>query len=949
MIDRYRTFDFVNRAEKQRNLKSQRSQDKDDSEVSYLLGGMWIRYVLALFLVAGLATSAYFIMNNLLSINESSGTIVNVSGRQRMLSQRGALFALRMVTENDAAQKAEAREKLQAVAELMMKSHLGLIHGDKDMGLPGKLSEAMRAMYFQQPNLLDKQVRQYVNAIEQLIENANSGGATLENEHLQYILKVAPTRLLKTLNAAVKQYELEATAEIQKTMRWESYVYLTTLLTLLLEGLFIFKPIVKRVKATAGALMKEKQFSQNVINTSQAIIIGVNRKGKVVLFNQYSQDISGWLSKEVRDKSFIKQFIPESEQLLFEHNFQDMFAGKLESKLESSMRIRSGELLTIDWTNTLIRDPISHKPILLIATGVDITHRKQAEQALQTALAESASLSARLQDEVSHAALLQQALLPEPEIELPGVKGLAKLTTSTEVGGDYFDYYEVDGHHAVFLVGDVSGHGVASGTLVSAAKMSVHQLVNQDETDPAVMLEHINESLLTASHESMFMTMICFSLDSRSGQLRVANAGHAFPYLWVNAEDSWSMIETEGVPLGKVAKPEYISMTLDMQPQDRLFIYTDGIIEEESPSGEQFGFEGVEELLYQVADGPLEIIQEICFQSLHDHCQSETFSDDVTIMMVEHTQRIAYSTTTPSKSLDQQELMRIDGNEFLNNKQQVLADHVSRQHVLVSYEEGQMIDLLPQLCIEGVRRILPADQSFIRELGWQNLLQQHRIVVDDDIYQWIAHPTLQRQFMLSHSDDKSFVIQEISGLLQESGHISDEMQDIAILMADELLENSLYGAPKDAHNKLLYSKGDQREVAAEEGIRIDLLQDERCLGLMVTDHWGSFTPVTFLNRLLLNAAQAGIEAGVGGAGMYLMWRICDYMQIRVLPQQKTQVTLLWSLADESSHDTDSGFQFLYHNELNEMMLEDEVLGNFESYSEEIIEMVSEDFQEMTGE
>ena len=50
-----------------------------------------------------------------------------------------------------------------------------------------------------------------------------------------------------------------------------------------------------------------------------------------------------------------------------------------------------------------------------------------------------------------------------------------------------------------------------------------------------------------------------------------------------------------------------------------------------------------------------------------------------------------------------------------------------------------------------------------------------------------------------------------------------------------------------------------------------------------------------------------------------MWRMCDYLQIRVMPQQQTQVTLLWSLHDLPDDERDSGFQFLYHHELNELL------------------------------
>ena len=895
-----------------------RSLQRNETNISSLTKGVWLRSLTGLLLIAILSTTTFFILHSVLSINQSSGTIVNVSGRQRMLSQRGALFSLKLITTTDTEERKELRGKLKDVADLMLKSHDGLTKGSLELGLPDKLSTDMQHLYFDPPDELDKQVRQYVDNINQLIADVDNDAATYDNQHLQYILTVAPGKLLKTLNAAVVQYEKEAGAEVQRAILYEKIVYGVTLLALLLEAFLIYRPLVNRVKTTTEKLVRQQQFSDRVVDTSQALIIGLNGSGQVLLFNQYSQQLSGYNESEVVGYDFMATFIPPAERAALAQIYADLFTGKPNRRLETPLLTKDGKTLTIEWSNTLLSDPISKKPLLLLATGVDITQRKQAEQDLQAALDKTAALSARLQEEVSHAALLQRALLPPPEVSLPGLKGLAKLTTSTEVGGDYYDYYEVDGYHAVFFIGDVSGHGVASGTLVSAAKMSVHQLANHGETDPAVALEHLNEALLTASHDSMFMTMLCFSFDSRSGRLRVANAGHSFPYLWMDSEQAWGMIEAEGVPLGRVAEPQYVAITLDMTPKDRLFLYTDGLIEEENAAGEPFGYERVEDLLYEIATLPLDTARDHLFTALQQHCQRDTFSDDVTLLFMEHTERVTLSAPVPVRRMDTREIIQLDALTLLDQPQ--LPEHLSRQHIVVTYEAGQIADLIVPLCQTGVRRVLPSEQAFLRELGWQNLLQQHHLVAEDDIYQWLPAATLQREWVLGHSEEKSFVMQEIVGLLAETGQVPNETQDIVLLMADELIENSLYGAPLDEWQQKLYHKGQSREVAPAEGIRVTLLQNTERLGLMVTDHWGTLTPVTFLNRLVLNLAQQGIEAGIGGAGMYLMWRMCDYLQIRVLPQQQTQITLLWSLHDVPDDERDSGFQFFYHNELNERLL-----------------------------
>ncbi|MEZ5453519.1 MAG: SpoIIE family protein phosphatase [Thiothrix sp.] len=906
-------------------------KDQHNPGIHSLVIGVWLRSLVGLTLIAILATSTYFIIHSMLTINESSGTIVNISGRQRMLSQRGALFALELASSEKQAEQENTREELQKVVDLMLSSHLGLTQGSQEMGLPDTMSETMRKLYFEKPDQLDSQVKRYLDEINALIRDSRTGTVNYSNPHLQYILTAAPDRLLKTLNAAVKQYETEAGEQIQNAIRYEMLVYLVTLLTLLLEALLIYRPLVNRVRSTTENLVRQQEFSDSVINTSQALIIGLDKQGKVSLFNAYSQALSGYHEDAVIGRDFLDTFIPPDKRQQMRELHANLFTDKSSQRFEAPLLTVNGKTLIVEWSKTSLFDPVTRQPTLLLATGIDITLRKKTEFALKAALKQTKALSARLREEVAHAAVLQRALLPPPDITLPGLQGLACLTTSTEVGGDYYDYYAVGDYYSVFLVGDVSGHGVAAGTLVSAAKMGVHQLASRGETDPALMLEHLNAALLTASHESMFMTMVCCCLDSRTGNLRVANAGHAFPYLWMAAEQEWGMIEAEGLPLGRVQLPQYTTQSFDMEPGDRLFLYTDGILEEENASAEAFGYERLEGLLYETGNSPLQQAHETLFNSLKAFSGQEHFHDDVTLMMVEHTERvtaIAVEEPVGLQAVASQELRQIDAATLLGQPG-ALAEHTARQYVVLTCHEGQLDDLLIPMCRFGIRRILPEDQPFLRELGWQNLLRQHQLTLTDDIYQWLPNPALHREWVLHHSDDKAFIMQEIGSLLAESAQVSEEVQDVVLLMSDELLENSLYGAPRNDQGAPRFVKGGGRQVGAEEGIRITLSQDTSRLGLMVTDHWGTLTPSTFLNRLFLNAAHQGIEAGVGGAGMYLMWRTCDYLQIRVLPNRKTQVTLLWSLAHLPDPETDSGFQFLYHNDLDERVANDE-LSQFET-------------------
>jgi hypothetical protein len=134
-----------------------------------------------------------------------------------------------------------------------------------------------------------------------------------------------------------------------------------------------------------------------------------------------------------------------------------------------------------------------------------------------------------------------------------------------------------------------------------------------------------------------------------------------------------------------------------------------------------------------------------------------------------------------------------------------------------------------------------------------------------------------------------------------------------MVILDEMIENSFYAAPRDGKGVAYYEKGESRELSEHEEVRIDVAFANNRLGVMITDNWGTLPPSIFLKKLA-NSMESGIEAGVGGAGLYMMWRLSDYFQIRVHPQHKTQMTTLWDLNKPIDMEATSGFQFIHHSE-----------------------------------
>lgn len=168
----------------------------------------WLR----LELLPVLAFNRYFDSHQIHPTRQINAAVVNVSGRQRMLSQRTALLSLRLVSSQNKSEREQLRSSLLESIELMEKSHEGLLYGDASINLPGKPSSLVKAIYFEPPLNLDQHVRCYIAQVRELIQKKDEE-ITADDPHLNYILNAASTELLNVLDAAVSQYQKESDAE----------------------------------------------------------------------------------------------------------------------------------------------------------------------------------------------------------------------------------------------------------------------------------------------------------------------------------------------------------------------------------------------------------------------------------------------------------------------------------------------------------------------------------------------------------------------------------------------------------------------------------------------------------------------------------------------------------------------------------------------------------------
>jgi len=204
------------------------------------------RYVIAFSLIAILVTASYAALELTINRQASTAAIVNVSGRQRMLSQRIALFSQALMSAELPASRQRLHDRLTDAVNLMEFSHNGLTRGSDVLGLPKSMSDVVQRAYFGPPENVDIEVRKYLRDARMLLklqESDYSPGYPV----LARILANGEGPLLASLDKLVRQYQSEGEASVARLQRIETSVWLMTLVLLVLEVLFIFRPMLRRV------------------------------------------------------------------------------------------------------------------------------------------------------------------------------------------------------------------------------------------------------------------------------------------------------------------------------------------------------------------------------------------------------------------------------------------------------------------------------------------------------------------------------------------------------------------------------------------------------------------------------------------------------------------------------------------------------------------------------
>jgi steroid delta-isomerase-like uncharacterized protein len=194
----------------------------------------------------------------------------------------------------------------------------------------------------------------------------------------------------------------------------------------------------------------------------------------------------------------------------------------------------------------------------------------------------------RLDQEMRVAQRIQQALLPQAIPQLDGWEVTAYYRPAREVGGDFYDFLELEDGRLGLVVGDATGHGVPAA-LVMANTQSVLRAVAQRGSAPGQALAEANEVLYAHVPPNMFVTCFYGVLDPESGRFSYANAGHTLPCCW-RPGDLATELRATGMPLGLMPGMGYEEKEIVLEKGESVLFYSDGLVEAHDLQREMFGF-----------------------------------------------------------------------------------------------------------------------------------------------------------------------------------------------------------------------------------------------------------------------------------------------------------------------------------------------------------------------
>jgi len=242
----------------------------------------------------------------------------------------------------------------------------------------------------------------------------------------------------------------------------------------------------------------------------------------------------------------------------------------------------------------------------------------------------------RMESELRIARDIQMSMLPQqlPSAALRQQMAIAAMIhPAKEVGGDFYDYFMTGTNKLCVLIGDASGKGVPAALFVAVGKSLLKAEASRGSR-PHHTVARVNRLLCQDNPMCMFITLLCLTLDTQTGEAECCSAGHEHPFLYRTEGVVESLELPAGKAIGVMENARYYSRKIRLKAGETLFAYTDGVTEAINPQQQCFSHERLVRSLAKCGGSQLPDLLEGVHQDIEQYRDTEAQSDDITIAAV---------------------------------------------------------------------------------------------------------------------------------------------------------------------------------------------------------------------------------------------------------------------------------------------------------------------------
>ncbi|HQR32270.1 MAG TPA: SpoIIE family protein phosphatase [Blastocatellia bacterium] len=247
-----------------------------------------------------------------------------------------------------------------------------------------------------------------------------------------------------------------------------------------------------------------------------------------------------------------------------------------------------------------------------------------------------------IEQELNVAARIQQSILPRKFPVNEHLEIFAEMTPARAIGGDFYDFFPIGGPNDEtrfgFAIADVSGKGAPAALFMALSRAFLKATASEGSEGMSAgeCLTRVNRLIQAENHTRMFVTAFYGILNLQTGAVEFANAGHNHPYLLRAGNPPVMLDHRNSLVLGMRKAVEYPTHQLQLQPGDRLFLYTDGVTEAMTEQGEEFSEERLAQALARAEQCSLQETTRLVSDAVREFADGAPQSDDLTMLIVQY-------------------------------------------------------------------------------------------------------------------------------------------------------------------------------------------------------------------------------------------------------------------------------------------------------------------------